>query len=274
MSKSKKAMVLKAFTEDVGHNMQLFKEGTELMVRKHQKSNIKTSSFAITLKEMSEREGCRAIKDALDKLSKKVDESEQHRQVILGQLQANIVDQFQKYPAKLKVQQANIKARNSAVEAYSSKWKAYQDAKKSGDAKKLHLASEMLAEEQKRMRSAEDTLNASLGQFELERVVDMKSYLKRYIQSQMYYFSRCLEGLSEAYEAVLKIEPEAERAAWLRELKKLEVDEVENTAMLSTSNANTQLQQSQAVAVANAAAAPAAAAAAPAPVPVNAPAPV
>lgn len=61
------------------------------------------------------------------------------------------------------------------------------------------------------MHSAEDTLNLSVGDFEKERVADMKTMLKRYIQCQMFFYSKAMEGLAHAYELVSKIDPDQER---------------------------------------------------------------
>lgn len=174
---------------------------------------------------MAETEESKTVKDALEVLSNALNTGENHRLLILAHLQGFIVDQFAKYPSKLKVQKVNIEARNKAVKVYCDKERAYQQSAVSGNIPRQNEAREVLERERQRLRSAEDILNGSTGEFERERVGDMKGMLKKYLQAQIYFFSRQLEELTKAYQAVCKIDPEQERAAFLRKLKALEVDD-------------------------------------------------
>ncbi len=78
-------------------------------------TNVKHSSFAIHLSHMSGRETSLPVQAALSALSARVDSVEQERVKVLAQLQALIVNKFDKYPGELQVQRASIETRNKAV---------------------------------------------------------------------------------------------------------------------------------------------------------------
>lgn len=86
-----------------------------MMVRDHQKSNVKHISFAIHLKHMSGRETSLPVKTSLESLSAHLDAMELERARVLAQLQALIVNKFERYPGELTVQKAAIDTRNKAV---------------------------------------------------------------------------------------------------------------------------------------------------------------
>lgn len=81
-------------------------------------SNIKSTTFAKDLRDVSARETCSAMKDALSSLATAVDRGEQSREVILSELQSHMVQSFETYEDKLKVQEMGIAARNKAVKKY------------------------------------------------------------------------------------------------------------------------------------------------------------
>lgn len=78
-------------------------------------SNVKQSSFAIHLSHMSARETSAPVKVALETLSHRIDGVESERLRVLAQLQALIVNKFDKYPGELQVQKSSIETRNKAV---------------------------------------------------------------------------------------------------------------------------------------------------------------
>jgi hypothetical protein len=115
MSQSDKSLALRAWSESVAKNFELFREATEMMVRDHQKSNVKSSSFAIHLHHMSARETSVPIKHSLETLSHRIDAVETERLKVLAQLQALIVNKIGKYQTEIKVQNMNISKRNVQV---------------------------------------------------------------------------------------------------------------------------------------------------------------
>ena len=121
------------------------------------------------------------------------------------------VEKFDKYPQKLQVQDQNIKSRNKSYAQLQSKLRDYNNARNGRKSEaKIQMTKDQLEAEMKRMHSSEETLNASVRSFEKERVEDMKRLLKRYIQGQIYFFSRSLEGLTTAYQAVSAIDSDGE----------------------------------------------------------------
>ena len=62
------------------------------------------------------------------------------------------------------------------------------------------------------MRSSEDVLNAGLGKFELTRVSEMKEFMGRYIQNEIYFHAQKIQALTAAFADVAKIDPETEKA--------------------------------------------------------------
>ena len=254
MSKSKKAMFLQEWKEQVGNNMEHFHEGAALMVRKHQsqsqpshtllthslplrpaltsaflsrspryvESNMKTTTFASTLHEMSQHELSPSIKAALDSLSHELTSAESARLSLLAQLQAHLVNEFAKYPHKLKVQEVNIRARNKAFEKFVKKQKSFVALKGNARPERQAHAKEVFDHERQRLQGAEATLNTSLAQFETARVKEMQAMLKKYISSQIHFFGRSIEGLSTAYARVCEIDGEREGERLVEEMKKLE----------------------------------------------------
>jgi len=222
MSDSDKSVDLKKWAEGIARNMEMFKEGAEMMVRDHQKSNIKHSSFAIHLSHMSGRETSLPVQKALSSLSARIDGVEHERNKVLAQLQALIVNRFDKYPGQLAVQRASIETRNKAVKQYSRAHADYAAAKKNGDPKKIEVARGRLASEEQFMRSNEDVLNAGLGKFELDRVTEMKDFLGRYVQNEIFLHARAIEALTAAYADIAKIDPETEKAIFLRRIREME----------------------------------------------------
>jgi hypothetical protein len=225
MSRSRKAQLLEAWTKDVNHNVSQFQQGVELMIRKHQKSNIKTSSWAITLKEMSQHEASKPIRDVLESLALGLNDAENHRLAIMSSMQLNIASQFSKYDSRLKVQESNINIRNKSYLAFNKKQSDYLSARGRSKQKVQDHKKALLEEEKKRLQAAEDIINNSVGVFEHERISDMKAYLKSYLNSQIYFFSRCLEVHTAAYEKVMLIDPEAEKINFVKELKNWEAVE-------------------------------------------------
>lgn len=209
--------------------MEMFKEGAEMMVRDHQKSNVKSSSFAIHLYHMSARETSQPVKVALETLSHRIDGVEAERLKVLAQLQALIVNKFDKYPGELQVQKASIETRNKAVKSYAKCSNDYASAKKGGDPTKMEVARGRLASEEQFMRSNEDVLNAGLGKFEGDRVREMKEFLGRYIQNQIYFHAKSIEALTQAYAEVAKIDPETEKAIFLRRIREMEFSDMKKT---------------------------------------------
>jgi len=101
----------------------------------------------------------------------------------------------------------------------------YASAKKNGDPKKIEVARGRLASEEQFMRSNEDVLNAGLGKFELDRVAELKDFLGRYIQNEIYFHARAIESLTAAFADVAKIDPETEKALFLRRIREMEFQE-------------------------------------------------
>ena len=267
MSKSKKAVFLHEWKEQVGTNMEHFHEGAALMVRKHQsqhrtrtrhscskseqstqrlpvhhfvhssevslcaishsgnhhtESNQKTTAFATTLHDMASHEYSPPLKTALDTLSTELKASEVARTQLLAQLQAHVVNEFSKYPHKLRVQDVNIRARNKAFEKFVKKQKAFVAMKGHAKPEKQAIAKEVFEHERKRLQGAETTLNTSLSSFEASRVREMQVMLKKYISSQLHFFARSMEGLSSAYARVCEIDPDREGARLVEEMQRLE----------------------------------------------------
>ena len=261
MSKSKKAMFLQEWKEQVGTNMEHFHEGTALMVRKHQsqlththyppppptilpsphlptlvpfsplthsplpplsESNIKTAAFAATLHDMSQHEFCPSIKVALETLSTELTSAETARTALLSQLQAHVVSEFTKYPHKLKVQEVNIRARNKAFEKFVKKQRTFVTLKGNAPPHKQAHAKEVFDHERQRLQGAETTLNTSLAAFETARVSEMQAMLKKLISSQVHFFAKSMEGLTAAYARVCEIDGEKEGERLVEEMKKLE----------------------------------------------------
>lgn len=245
MSSSDKSVFLRAWSESVAKNMEMFKEGTEMMVRDHQKSNVKTSSFAIHLQHMSSRETSAPVKASLETLSARLDAAESDRLKVLAQLQALIVNRFAKYPGEIKVQRTNIDRRNQTVSQYAKANKEYASAKSSSNTQKLAIASGNLRVAEEHMRSSEDVLNKELGDFELQRVAEMKDMLRRYIRNQIFFHAKHIEGLTAAYQEVMKIDPETEKAIFLRRIRELEFQDVKRPPLSSPTAAQQQQQPQQ-----------------------------
>jgi hypothetical protein len=225
MSTSRKAQVLQKWTKDVESNMAQFRQGAELMVRKHQKSNIKTSSLAITLKDMSINEPSKNLRESLEQLSVGLSDLENHRLALLANLQFNIVNEFDKYSSRVKVQESNIQIRNKAYLEFNKKQRDYLATRGRASQQKQDHAKAMLEEERKRLQAAEDTINGSIGDFEKERLNDMKTFLKHFLNSHVYYHARAVEVYSQAFEKVMAIDSDSERTAWMSELKKYEMED-------------------------------------------------
>lgn len=105
---------------------------------------------------------------------------------------------------------------------YSRCHSDYAAAKKNGDPKKIEVARGRLASEEQFMRSNEDVLNAGLGKFELERVTELKDFLARYVQNEIFFHARAIESLTAAYADIAKIDPETEKAIFLRRIREME----------------------------------------------------
>jgi len=74
------------------------------------------------------------------------------------------------------------------------------------------IARGRLTSEEQFMRSSEDVLNAGLGKFELTRVGEMKEFMGRYIQNEIYFHAQKIQALTAAFADVAKIDPETEKA--------------------------------------------------------------
>ena len=266
MSKSKKAVFLHEWKEQVGTNMEHFHEGAALMVRKHQsqsrhrtrppslapphrrtacplsrlhfsppplclsfcsllrstESNQKTTAFATTLHEIAAHEYSPPLKTALETLSTELKAGEAARTQLLAQLQAHVVNEFAKYPHKLRVQDVNIRARNKAFEKFVKKQKQFVAMKGQAKPDKQAHAKEVFEHERKRLQGAETTLNTSLASFESSRVREMQGMLKKYISGQLHFFARSMEGLSAAYTRVCEIDAEREGVRLVEEMQRLE----------------------------------------------------
>lgn len=175
-------------------------------------SNVKTSSFAIHLSHMGARENSAPVKASLETLSQRLDAAETERLKVLAQLQALIVNKFSKYPGEIKVARNNIDARNRQVSEYARAAKEYASAKASGNPTRLHVAQGNMRVAEEHMRSAEDVLNKELGDFEHARVSEMKEMMRRYIRNEIYFHAKSIEGLTAAYQEVVKIDPDTEKA--------------------------------------------------------------
>ena len=124
---------------------------------------------------------------------------------------------------KLQVQDQNIKMRNKSYSQLQSKLRDYNNARNNRKSEaKIQMSKDQLEAEMKRMHSSEETLNNSVRSFERERVEDMKKLLKRYIQGQIYFFSRSLEGLTTAYQAVSGIDADVEAERLIGQLRSTE----------------------------------------------------
>lgn len=66
MAASKKALLLHDWTTQIASNMSTFQSGAQLLVRGHQKSNVKSTSFALMLKDMAQHEYSQSIKESLE----------------------------------------------------------------------------------------------------------------------------------------------------------------------------------------------------------------
>ena len=273
-------------------------------------SNVKHISFAIHLKHMSTRETSLPVQTSLESLSAHLDALEVERSKVLAQLQALIVNKFDKYQGEFTVQKAAIETRNKSVvstartlglrtqqpplhrnaensdtgrirfehahsqsvavlacsvffnrallspddatlrfdccsrsfallislapslsrrpldplcspfgfqRSYAKCHNDYAAAKKNGDPAKIEAVRSRLASEEQFMRSSEDTLNALLGKFELSRVAEMKEFLGRYIQNEIYMHAKAIEHLTACYGEVAKIDPETEKAVRMQQ---------------------------------------------------------
>lgn len=215
-----KSVALKEWTSSVEKNIDAFEDCSKVIVNKHQKSHIKTSGFSESLKQISSAETCSALQHALLVLSNNIAESEKHRLILLGQLQAHVVERFKKYESKIQVQKHNIKSRNVAYNKLLNKLHDYNTLKQAHKSEtKIQHSKELLEAEIKRMNSNEYTLNTSVKQFEQQRIEEMKSILKRYVQGQIYFMSRSIEGLSTAYGAICNINSEHEADALIKQLQ-------------------------------------------------------
>ena len=215
---------------------------------------------------MSQHELCPSIKAALESLSTELTSAEVARTALLSQLQAHIVNEFAKYPHKLKVQEVNIRARNKAFEKFVKKQKAFVALKGNARPERQAHAKEVFDGERQRLQGAEATLNASLAAFETARVKEMQGMLKKFISSQIHFFGKSMEGLSLAYAKVCEIDGEREGERLVEEMKKLEAleqkdDHGQVEAKEGGGAASAQAQQPSAAASAQGAADPAAAAA-------------
>jgi hypothetical protein len=81
------------------------------------------------------------------------------------------------------------------------------------------------------MRSSEDVLNKGLGDFEHHRVMEMKEFLRRYVRNQIYFHAKSIEGLTAAYGEIVKIDPDTEKAIFLRRIRDLEYQNKGNPQM-------------------------------------------
>jgi len=223
---SRKAESLSEWTNNIEKNVKSLQEDGRMMVRKHQKSNIKSSTFAKDLRDVSARETCPTMKDALSSLATAVDRGEQSREVILSELQSHMVQCFETYEDKLKVQEMGIVARNKAVKKYVAKLKDYQNASLGRNEKKIAHTRDVMVEERKRMVAAEETLNKSVGDFEKKRLTDLQNYLKKYVRSQLYFFAAEMQELSAIYANICSINPEQEQMNWVSALKAQELPDV------------------------------------------------
>lgn len=231
MSASKKGTLLKEWASDVKQNMATFHEASEIAVYQHQKCSLKSREFAETLRKMATNEICAPVKTAITTLAQTTDDVEIQREKLLGQYQAYLVEQFDKYPSRVKVQQHNIDTRNKEFKKVAEK-QARVNKMRSGGTKTLAKAEEakqMLDAELKRMSAAEETLNGSVAEFERERLNDVKTLLLRYIKGQIHFYARTLEGLTASYAAVAKIDPDAEVKRLIERLQKLEMEDVGKT---------------------------------------------
>jgi len=66
MAASRKAQLLRSWCQDIESNMSEFHRGSDLIVRNHQKTNDKTRSFAVVLRDMAQHEYSEIIKNALE----------------------------------------------------------------------------------------------------------------------------------------------------------------------------------------------------------------
>lgn len=154
---------------------------------------------------------------------------------IASELQFHLCDQFGKYPSKLKLQDINIKERNKSFTKYTKKQSEWLKTRsQTANINRINLARDVLESEKKRLQSAEETLNLSVGAFEAERCEDMKHYLKKLIQCQLFLAMREVESLTKSYEKVCRISPEVERQNWLAEMKQLEAEEQAEDVLLTS----------------------------------------
>jgi hypothetical protein len=100
----------------------------------------------------------------------------------------------------------------SSQSEYVRAEKEFAAARASGNSDKMAIATGHLRVAEEHMRSSEDVLNKGLGDFELQRVTEMKEFLRRYIRNQIYFHAKSIEGLTAAYQEVVKIDPDTEKA--------------------------------------------------------------
>lgn len=114
---------------------------------------------------------------------------------------------------------------------YARADKEFASARASGNSDKLAVATGHLRVAEEHMRSSEDVLNKGLGDFELRRVTEMKEFLRRYVRNQIYFHAKSIEGLTAAYQEIVKIDPETEKALFLRRIRELEFQHKGNAQM-------------------------------------------
>ena len=171
---------------------------------------------------MSLNELCPSVKSALETLSTELTGAETARAALLSQVQRHVVEEFAKYPHKLRVQEVNIRARNKAFEKFVKKQKDFVSLKGNARPERQAHAKDVLDHERQRLQGAESTLNASLAAFEAARVHEMQTMLKKLISSQLHFFAKSMEGLSNAYARVCEIDGDREGERLVEEMRKLE----------------------------------------------------
>lgn len=116
--------------------------------------------------------------------------------------------------------------RSTNQSEYAKADKEYASAKGSGNSEKIAIATGHLKVADEHMRSSEDVLNKGLGDFEHQRVSEMKEFLKRYVRNQIYFHAKSMEGLTAAYQEIVKIDPETEKAIFLRRIREMEFNDI------------------------------------------------
>jgi len=167
------------------------------------------------------------LKRTLEVLSARLDAAENERMKVLAQMQGLIVEKFDKYKGQIAVRNSNITRRNEAVSKYVKAHTSYANVRNSGNARKIEAARAALQAEEASLRSAEDLLNRDASDFEYQRLSELKEMLRRWIHDQMYFHAKSMEGLTAAYKECAKIDPEKERAMFLRRIRELEFQDVQ-----------------------------------------------